>query len=121
MKTKFTPKFIKENKGCYSLKQVNSLSFIKQKSITLEDVFKSKIPFKDKIWFLISNCDFDYENRRKCFYGSKKLQELYTKKYSSLGVDFSSWCSSLICSAGLYFKSEENTILSEILEYLDKN
>jgi len=118
MKTTFTPKFIKDNKECYSLLQVNKLSFIKQKTITLEDIIKSEIPFKDKIWFIWANCSFDWDKRIECYRQSKKIQEIFNK-YGWVVDDFIylSWTS--VLGPGLPI-SEQKTILSEVLKYSKK-
>ncbi len=111
MKTTFKPEYIREHKGCYTSEQVDALSFIKKPIITLEDIINSEIPFKDKIWFLWTQCDFGYDQRMECYDNSKKLQEIFsgwvfdTVRYY---YDFS------IYSVGLY---KEKIILEEILTY----
>jgi hypothetical protein len=65
MKTTFSKEEIHENKGCYSHKQVNSLSFINNNIITIKDILKSKISINDKCWFVYNNCDLSLDEKRK--------------------------------------------------------
>jgi len=62
---KFTKHFIRKNKGYYTLKQVNQLSFINNKEITLKDIINSEIDIKDKYWFIYNNCNFNVDERYK--------------------------------------------------------
>lgn len=57
MKREFTPQYIRDNKGCYEMSQVNGLSFINKESISIEDMVNSEMPTKDKYWWVIKKCD----------------------------------------------------------------
>ena len=67
MKTTFTKTYIRKNKGCYTLKQVNSLSFINNDEITINDVLKSEISLSDKIWFCKHNCYLKHGDKVRMF------------------------------------------------------
>lgn len=56
MKNTFTKEYMTANCGCYSTKHLEGLSFMKKDSISLLDIIKSKIPQKDKFWFLFRKC-----------------------------------------------------------------
>lgn len=69
MKIKFTPEYIREHKGCFSMEQVNQLSFINQKEIDILEILNSEIETQHKVYFLIYNC-FNPKNkieREHCF------------------------------------------------------
>ena len=57
MKKTFTKKYIAENKGCYSIDKVNTLSFYTKEEITIEEISESEISLKDKFWFLVKKCE----------------------------------------------------------------
>lgn len=64
MKKTFNKTYIRSNKGCYKLKQVNNLSFINNKIITIEDILNSEIPLKDKLYFLFCSCELDLKDKQ---------------------------------------------------------
>lgn len=119
MITQFSSKFIKNNKGCYSLRQVNSLSFIRDKRsvITLEDIVKSELPNQDKIWFIWNKLDFNYEKREECYNQSKKLQKIFASLgglvfcHSYFDIFF------FFGQVGLFTLKEIEIIFNEILKY----
>ena len=63
MKSVFTPKYVMDNRGCYSEEQAEKLSFIKQNEITIADIMNSEIPMKDKRWWFINACEMTTKNR----------------------------------------------------------
>ncbi len=122
MKTKFTMNYIMTHRGCYSIWQIFLLFLLTFKiTYTLKDIIESKIPNKDKFWFLCNACDFNYEKREECYSQSEKTRKIIEKyfPYSSspgwVGYDCNSWGSTTDGSA-----SEQNTILNDILEYSNK-
>ena len=119
MKTMFNKTFIRKNKGCYTLKQVNQLSFINNKEITLKDIIKSEIPNKDKIWFIWNNCNFDYNKRLECYNQNEKIKNIFTS-----GRGFASVCYDFVIfsgTVGFYPKLQQNTILNEVYKFIIKN
>ncbi len=122
MKTKFSMNYIMTHRGCYSRWQIFLLFLLTFKiTFTLKDIIESKIPNKDKFWFLWNCCNFDYKKRKECYDQSSKTREIIEKYFpysSSPGWVYnycSSWCSTSYGSA-----SEQNTILNDILEYSNK-
>ena len=65
MKILFTKNEILVGKGCYSKEQVLALSFIEEKSISIETILKSEISIKDKRWFVYNNCDLTLQEKQK--------------------------------------------------------
>lgn len=57
MKKIFKREEIFANRGCYSRNDVENLSFINKKEITLIDILTSEISLNDKRWFLSTNVD----------------------------------------------------------------
>src|ERR1035437_3856556 len=57
MKKTFTKQGMIYNKGCYSLEELQNCSFMKEETITIEEIVNSEIPLKDKYWFTINKCD----------------------------------------------------------------
>ena len=55
MKKIFKREEIFANRGCYSRNDVENLSFINKKEITLIDILTSEISLNDKRWFLSTN------------------------------------------------------------------
>lgn len=55
MKKRFKREEIFANRGCYSRNDVENLSFINKKEITLIDILTSEISLNDKRWFLSTN------------------------------------------------------------------
>lgn len=115
---KFTKTFIRKNKGCYTLKQVNQLSFINNKVITLDDIINSEISIQDKFWFLYNNCNFTYAEKVKVFKNNKKLNEIYISSSWVCSV-CNSWSAVAIGSVGLSNKQLQ-IILGEFTKYLNK-
>jgi len=64
MKKIFTKQYILDNKGCYSVDEVEKLSFINKEEIRLTDILNSEISIRDKRWFLY--------NKSKLSLGQKK-------------------------------------------------
>lgn len=112
MKLTFTKTYLKKNKGCYTLKQVNNLSFINNKVITIEDILKSEINISDKLWVLWKIGDFNYNLRLKMYNNSKKLQTISGGAWVLSSDD---WACGLGCPAGLH-----KTILLETLKFIKK-
>jgi hypothetical protein len=55
MKTQFTKQFLLDNCGCYPQEYVKKI--IQKDEYTILEIVNSKIPLKDKFWFVINNCD----------------------------------------------------------------
>lgn len=68
MLKEFDKEYIIHNKGCYSLEEIEELSFINKKSITINDILKSEIKVRDKGWFLATKCDLNNEQKRDLAY-----------------------------------------------------
>lgn len=94
MTKEFTLQFIKENCGCYreqkgKLKQVyedNGKECFDEKecAATLAEIFASKIPTKDKYWFLTTNALTKEENQQLAILALDLFLETFNKEYSSI-------------------------------------
>ena len=65
MKKEWTKQEIIANKGCYSIEEVEALSFINKDNITLLDILNSEISIKDKRWFLFNRCELTLDNKKE--------------------------------------------------------
>ena len=82
MKKQFTPDEVRNNKGCYSLEDVNKLSFIKKDNIDILDILKSEISIKDKCWFLRNSCNLTLDERKELAYVcAKSVLVIFQNKY----------------------------------------
>lgn len=82
MKKTFTPKNIISERGCYEIDQVENLSFISQKEISILDILNSEIPLKDKSWFLVNKTELTIEQKKQLsLLLAKSVVEIYNKKY----------------------------------------
>ena len=129
MKNTFTKAYLRKNKGCYTLKQINELSFINNKVITLEDIINSEISFEDKLWWLNHNCDFWYYDKVGCYNTVQKVKTIldnWYKKYfsgytKSFVVFFSDDWLSDPSGFGRLSKANQKTLLKELTNYINKN
>jgi len=81
MKKTFTKEYILKNKGCYSTEQVENLKCIKNKVITLKQLFRD-LPIKDFTWFLFKKCDLDLSQKRYfALHCAKEVESIYNEKY----------------------------------------
>ena len=64
MLKEFTKEYIRANKGCYTLEEVNELSFINKDNITLIDILNSEISIKDKRCFLFNKCELSLNDKK---------------------------------------------------------
>jgi len=82
MKSKYTKKYMLDNKGCYSTEQIGMLSFINKESISINDILDSEISLKDKCRWVVNNCELtDDKKRELAFLLAKDVVEIYNKKY----------------------------------------
>lgn len=82
MKKTFTKDYIIRHKGCYDLEQVEKLSFIEKKRITIYTILNSEINFSDKTWFLFNKCDMTTRDIQELVLELSWLVEsIYAKKY----------------------------------------
>ena len=77
----FTKDFMIENKGCYSLDQLNECSFMKQEPITLESILNSEISVKDKYWFCCKKVFSKEQNQRIVISLAESVLFIYEAKY----------------------------------------
>jgi len=81
MKKTFTKEYIIENKGYYSETQVNELSFINQKRITLSTLVNN-LPIKDFNWFLIKKCNLTIKQKKEvALLYAETVMPIYEEKY----------------------------------------
>lgn len=79
MKTQFTKLEIIRRKGCYTENKVLELSFINKKIITWSNIFKSKIPFKDKIYFFYHNIDLSWDEKKNILFDNLIIYKILNK------------------------------------------
>lgn len=83
MNKKFTRKYIEDNKGCYSLEELNNCSFIKAKVkvITLDAILKSEIKLEDKFWFIIRKTNLTIRQKQEIAIGCAEIVlEIYERR-----------------------------------------
>ncbi len=80
MKT-FTQKFMLENKGCYSTKQLNDCSFMEAEPVTLESILDSEINLKDKYWFVCKKLLTKEQNQKIAIGVAEITLEIFENKY----------------------------------------
>ena len=81
MKTTFTKNYILENRGCYTLRDVNSLSFI-NKTITINDILSSEKSLKDKGWWVLRKCELTTKQKKAIVLSLAEIVlPIYEKKY----------------------------------------
>ena len=81
MKKTFTKEYILSMRGCYDRDEVNNLSFINNKRITLKTLFNG-LPIKDFSWFLVNKCDLTLtEKRMFALHCAKQVLPIYEKHY----------------------------------------
>jgi hypothetical protein len=112
MKTEFTKTHIRKNKGCYKLKEVNSLSFINNEKITIIDIIKSEIKLSDKLWFVKWNCNLTSLEKENLFSNIKNCL-LPENKWMVWSVDdVGGW----LTFSGLP-GSEQKKIIRELIKF----
>lgn len=120
MITKFTPQDIMEKRGCYEPEKVKKLSFIKQKLITLQDILKSSIPFKDKVWFFFCQTEISYDERAELWNASatirKVIERYYGRPISHGPVGVCGWVCTLGYSVGYL---EKRKVIKELTSFID--
>ena len=81
MKKTFTKEYIIDNKGCYSLAEVEAIKCINDKRITLKNLFDN-LPVKDFTWFLVRKCDLTLKQKRQfALHCAKQVLPIFEKKY----------------------------------------
>ena len=81
MKKNFTKKFILDNSGCYDDEQVFEYWPNGENRITLEDILKSRIPLKDKYWFVCRKLLTKEQNIKISIGVAEIVLNLYENKY----------------------------------------
>ena len=80
MKT-FTKQFMIDNCGCYSEEKLMSCSFMQTEEVTLESIFKSEIPTKDKFWFYCKKVATKKQNQRLAIDVAEIVLPVYENRY----------------------------------------
>ena len=80
MKT-FTKEFMANNCGCYSLDELNACSFMNQDEITLQSIFESEIPLKDKYWFFCKKVATKDQNKKIAIDLAEMVLPIWEKRY----------------------------------------
>lgn len=81
MKKSFTKQYIIDNKGCYSIEQVEVLKCINNKKITLKQLF-GDLPIKDFSWFLVKKCDLTTSQKQLfALHCAKQVLTIYEKEH----------------------------------------
>jgi hypothetical protein len=81
MKKKFSKEYVMNNRGCYSVKEVEAIPFDKNGNITLTKLHKS-IPIKDFSWFLVRKCELTLTQKRQfALHCAKHVLPIFEGKY----------------------------------------
>lgn len=81
MQTIFTREFMENNRGCYSVEYLNSLSFMNSEPITLKSILESEIPLKDKYWFVCKKLATKEQNKEIAISVAEIVLPIYEKHY----------------------------------------
>jgi hypothetical protein len=82
MQKTFTPDYIRNNKGCYDLEQVNTLSFIGNAEIDIQTLLASEMPLEDKYWFVIHKCKLTTKQQQLLALSCAKITlHIYEQQY----------------------------------------
>lgn len=77
----FTHEFMKENCGCYDINKLMSCSFMQSNPVTLESIFRSEIPTKDKFWFYCKKVATREQNQKIAIDLAELVLPIYESKY----------------------------------------
>lgn len=110
----FTKQDIIDKKGCYSLEQVNNLSFINKSKISLIDILDSKIPYKDKLYFFFICNKITNSEIENIWDNCKEIQKIITKS----GLVFGGSCYYFGFVAQV--ASIKELIIKDLINYLTK-
>lgn len=82
MTKEFTKEWMRNNKGCYSLEQLNDCDFMKyDEPITLDMILESSIRLKDKYWFACKKLATKEQNQLIAIGVAEIVLEIYEKEY----------------------------------------
>ena len=70
-----------DNRGCYSLEQLNSCSFMKNDNVELEEIINSEIKLKDKFWFVCKKVLTKEQNKQLAISVAETVLDIYESKY----------------------------------------
>lgn len=68
MKKEFTRKDISINRGCFEIRNINNLNFIKKKIIKINDIIDSDISLDNKLNFIYKACELSNIEKRQLFF-----------------------------------------------------
>lgn len=77
----FTRGFMRQNCGCYSQADLDACSFMQAEPITLKAIVYSKIPLRDKYWFICRKLATKRENQEISIRMGEILLPLWEEKY----------------------------------------
>lgn len=81
MKKEFTKDYIINNRGCYSVKQVQELSFINKEQITINDLIEH-LSVSELCWFVINKCNPTLKELQMfALFCAEQVQHIYDDKY----------------------------------------
>jgi hypothetical protein len=81
MKQSFTKDFMRANKGCYSIAELEACSFMKNDEISLQSILQSEIILKDKFWFVCHKLATNEENKEIAIRVAEIILPIYEEKY----------------------------------------
>jgi len=81
MQQSFTKQFMQDHCGCYSLSKLSACSFMNSEPISLESILVSKIPFKDKFWFICKQLATKEENQQIAIRLAEIVLPIYERRY----------------------------------------
>jgi len=81
MTKQFSYRYLAQNKGCYTNKQLGNLSFIKKEVISLNDILESEISLKDKYWFVCKKLFTTDQNKKIAIAVAELVLPIFEKKF----------------------------------------
>jgi len=81
MQTLFTAQFMRENKGCYSLEQVESNVIKGRDFVTAMDILDCDIPTKDKYWLFCKKVFSKEQNQKIAILVAESVLHIFENKY----------------------------------------
>jgi hypothetical protein len=121
MKTKFTIGYIMNHRGCYTKWKIILLFLLNSKiTYTLKDIINTKIPNKDKFWFLFHYCNFNSKMKRELYNQSIETRKIFEEYDSFTGDGFIFNFHYFYYSDSNELSPKQQVILNEILKYSKK-
>jgi hypothetical protein len=82
MQKVFSKQFMIDNRGCYTLEQLEDCSFMKVEDfVTLESILKSEIGLSDKFWFVCYKSATNEENQQIAIWVAEIVLPIFEEQF----------------------------------------